>query len=34
MRNSQLSAGNAICYSGYRENQSPIDGTYPSYAQI
>ena len=26
--------GNAICYSGYRENQSPIDGTYPSYEQV
>ena len=26
--------GNAICYSGYRENQSPLDGTYPSYGQI
>ncbi len=26
--------GNAICYSGYREGQSPIDGTYPSYDQV
>ena len=26
--------GNAICYSGYRENQSPVDGTYPSYEQV
>ena len=26
--------GNAICYSGYRENQSPLDGEYPSYGQI
>ncbi len=26
--------GNAICYSGYREGQSPIDGTYPSYEQV
>ncbi len=26
--------GNAICYSGYRENQSPLDQTYPSYEQI
>ncbi len=26
--------GNAICYSGYRENQSPLDGKYPSYGQI
>jgi exo-beta-1,3-glucanase (GH17 family) len=26
--------GNAICYSGYREGQSPRDGIYPSYAQV
>lgn len=26
--------GNAICYSGYREGQSPIDQTYPSYQQV
>lgn len=26
--------GNAICYSGYRDGQSPIDGTYPSYDEI
>ncbi len=26
--------GNAICYSGYREGQSPQDGTFPSYAQV
>ena len=26
--------GNAICYSGYRENQSPIDGAYPTYEQV
>jgi exo-beta-1,3-glucanase (GH17 family) len=26
--------GNAICYSGYREGQSPIDKTYPSYEQV
>ncbi|MDJ0750587.1 MAG: glycoside hydrolase family 2 TIM barrel-domain containing protein [Woeseiaceae bacterium] len=26
--------GNAICYSGYRENQSPLNGEYPSYQQI
>ena len=26
--------GNAICYSGYRDNQSPVDGTYPSYDQV
>lgn len=29
-----LQAGNAICYSGYREGQSPQDGTYPTYAQV
>ena len=29
-----LSPGNAICYSGYREGQSPHDGTFPSYAQV
>jgi len=26
--------GNAICYSGYRNGQSPHAGTYPSYEQI
>ncbi len=26
--------GNAICYSGYREGQSPKDNTYPSYDQV
>ncbi|MEM6532339.1 MAG: glycosyl hydrolase family 17 protein [Myxococcota bacterium] len=26
--------GNAICYSGYREGQSPRDQSYPSYEQI
>jgi len=26
--------GNAICYSGYRQDQSPIDGVYPSYAEV
>ncbi|MFO1393152.1 MAG: glycosyl hydrolase family 17 protein [Steroidobacteraceae bacterium] len=30
----RLPAGNAICYSGYRHGQSPVDGTYPSLAQI
>ena len=25
---------NAICYSGYREGQSPRDGTYPSYDEV
>jgi len=29
-----ISHGNAICYSGYRENQNPGDNTYPSYEQI
>jgi exo-beta-1,3-glucanase (GH17 family) len=29
-----LPTGNAICYSGYREGQSPGDKTYPSLAQI
>ncbi len=26
--------GNAICYSGYREGQSPVDSIYPSYEQV
>ena len=26
--------GNAICYSGYREGQSPVDGTYPTSEQV
>ena len=26
--------GNAICYSGYREEQSPLTRTFPSYEQI
>lgn len=26
--------GNAICYSGYREGQSPDDGIFPSYEEI
>lgn len=26
--------GNAICYSGYREGQSPIEQTFPSYEQV
>lgn len=29
-----ITFGNAICYSGYREGQSPIDQTYPSYEQV
>lgn len=30
----KIEAGNAICYSGYREGQSPHDGTFPSYDEI
>jgi len=30
----RLAHGNAICYSGYREGQSPIERIYPSYEQI
>ncbi len=26
--------GKAICYSGYRQNQSPVDAVYPTYDQI
>lgn len=26
--------GNAICYSGYRKGQSPIDQTFPSYEEV
>lgn len=29
-----LGHGNAICYSGYRQGQSPHDGIFPSYAEI
>lgn len=29
-----IELGNAICYSGYREGQSPRDQVYPSYAEI
>lgn len=29
-----LPAGNAICYSGYREGQGPHEGIYPSYEQV
>jgi len=29
-----LKHGNAICYSGYREGQSPCEGIYPSYEEI
>ena len=30
----QLGFEHAICYSGYREGQSPVDGIYPSYQEI
>ena len=30
----ELEHGNAICYSGYRDGQSPLEGVYPSYDQI
>ncbi|MDP3823763.1 MAG: glycosyl hydrolase, partial [Burkholderiales bacterium] len=30
----KLPTGNAICYSGYRDGQSPADKTYPTLAQI
>ena len=30
----QFEHGNAICYSGYRDGQSPHSKTYPSYAEI
>ncbi len=30
----EIEFGNAICYSGYRDGQSPIDRTYPSYDQV
>jgi len=30
----KLPAGKAICYSGYREGQSPDKGIYPTYKQI
>ncbi|MEL6615333.1 MAG: glycosyl hydrolase, partial [Bacteroidota bacterium] len=26
--------GNAICYSGYREGQSPVTGDFPSYEEV
>ena len=29
-----LEIGNAICYSGYRDGQSPQDGTFPSHTQV
>lgn len=30
----KIEFGNAICYSGYREDQSPLNQTYPEYQQI
>ena len=30
----QFETGNVICYSGYREGQSPVTGRFPSYAQV
>ena len=30
----KLKSGRAICYSGYREGQSPDSGIYPNYEQI
>ncbi len=29
-----LETGNAICYSGYRDGQSPLEGRYPTYEQV
>lgn len=29
-----IELGNAICYSGYREGQSPVEQTFPTYEQI
>jgi exo-beta-1,3-glucanase (GH17 family) len=29
-----VALGNAICYSGYRDGQSPRDGTFPSHLQV
>jgi exo-beta-1,3-glucanase (GH17 family) len=36
MTNKQLHLGfeHAICYSGYREGQSPVEGIFPSYKEI
>ena len=33
-KHSSLPYGRAICYSGYRNGQSPVTGAYPSYEQI
>ena len=29
-----IEPGNAICYSGYRDGQSPVEGLFPSYDQV
>jgi exo-beta-1,3-glucanase (GH17 family) len=34
LKSLNLPKGNAICYSGYREGQSPDTGDYPTYEQI
>jgi len=34
LNNLELEFGDAICYSGYREGQSPRDDVYPSYEEI
>ncbi|OIP83269.1 MAG: glycosyl hydrolase [Porphyromonadaceae bacterium CG2_30_38_12] len=34
LKNLHLPKGEAICYSGYREGQSPDSGIYPSYPEI
>ena len=36
MKNTTLKPGfeHAICYSGYREGQSPVEGVFPSYHEI
>jgi exo-beta-1,3-glucanase (GH17 family) len=33
-RGRDIAYGNAICYSGYRERQSPLTGDYPDYGQV
>ena len=30
----KLKYGKAICYSGFRKNQSPREGIYPSYEEV
>ncbi len=34
MNNNVIEYGKAICYSGYRENQSPITNTFPTYEEV